>query len=51
MAIATITDTEPLPGQFPSRKIRSWERGIVYNPDKGSIDIRRIKKIVKGKPS
>jgi hypothetical protein len=53
MASTAVSDAEPLPTQFPThtRKVRSWpswERGIVYNPDKQSLRIRRIKKIEKG---
>jgi hypothetical protein len=51
MAHAATTQTEPSPGQFVSKrgKARSWERGIVYNPDKESLEIRKIKKIEKGR--
>jgi len=50
MAIAAVTDTAPAPGQFTVRrgKTRSWERGIVYDPDKQSLEIKKIKKIEKG---
>jgi hypothetical protein len=53
MAIAAATDAEPAPGQFPGKrgKIRSWERGIVYDPEKQSLEIKKIKKIEEGTPT
>lgn len=51
MEIAAVTNTEPAPEQFTAKrgKTRSWERGIVYDPDKESLKIRKIKKIERGK--
>jgi hypothetical protein len=51
MANAATTTSEPSPGQFVSKRgrVRSWERAIVYNPDKESLEIRKIRKIEKGK--
>ena len=50
MAQAATIPSEPSPGQFVSKrgKARSWERAIVYNPEKESLEIRKVRKIEKG---
>jgi hypothetical protein len=45
-----IPTTDPSPGQFlqKSRRKRSWEKGIVWNPRQQSLDIQKITDIENG---
>ena len=45
-----ISTTDPSPGQFlqKNRKKRSWEKAIVWNPRRQSLDIQKIADIEKG---
>jgi len=47
MADIASNAAEPSPNQFAQKrgKSRSWERAIIYNPDEGTLKIRKVKKI------